>query len=150
MIAKLGIICAGFVLMLGVALCFSQATGHEQEAKQGDKQQEFAMHIEKANGYLREKKPALAIPEFEAAVAIDPENVDVQANLGVLLFFQVILFLTFAPHWLRANLPGSNLLELKKSGNLDWRRFKGCWEWPRAGRWILPMRAMTWKPLSPC
>src|SRR5258708_7001494 len=30
----------------------------------------------------------LAFPEFQAAVAMDPTNVDAQANLGVLLFFQ--------------------------------------------------------------
>jgi tetratricopeptide (TPR) repeat protein len=78
MMAKLAI--TGFVLLLGATLCLSQATE--------DKQQEFAAHIQKADGYLRAKQPALAIPEFEAAVAIDPENVDAQANLGVLLFFQ--------------------------------------------------------------
>jgi Tfp pilus assembly protein PilF len=120
MIAKLGIICAGFVLMLGVALCFSQATGHEQEAKQGDKQQEFAMHIEKANGYLREKKPALAIPEFEAAVAIDPENVDVQANLGVLLFFQGKAADSI-PHF-RAALAARKLAGLKLAGAQEERQ----------------------------
>jgi len=80
MIAKLGMAPAGFVLLLGAALCFSQATQ--------EKQQEVAAHIQKADGYLREKQPALAIPEFQAALAIDPENVDAQANLGVLLFFQ--------------------------------------------------------------
>ncbi len=78
MISKLGI--AGFVVLLCAAWCLSQSTG--------GKQQEFAAHIRKAEGYLREKQPALAIPEFQAAVAIDPENVDAQANLGVLLFFQ--------------------------------------------------------------
>ena len=88
MIAKRGIASAGFVLLLGVTLCFCQATGNKQEVTQEDKQQEFAAHIQKARGYLDEKQPALAIPEFEAAVAIDPENVDAQANLGVLLFFQ--------------------------------------------------------------
>src|SRR5271167_4128077 len=80
MIAKVGIVSAGFVLLLGATLCLSQAAE--------DKQQEFAAHMQKAHGYLDEKQPALAIPEFQAAVAIDPENVDAQANLGVLLFFQ--------------------------------------------------------------
>lgn len=85
MIAKLGIASAWFVvfwfaLLPGAALCLSQTNE--------DQQQEFASHIQKAHQYLDEKKPALAIPEFKAAVAIDPNNVDAQANLGVLLFFQ--------------------------------------------------------------
>jgi Tfp pilus assembly protein PilF len=88
MIATRGIASAGLVLLLGVGLCFAQATGDKQEVTQKDKQQEFAAHIQKARGYLDKKQPALAIPEFEAAVAIDPENMDAQANLGVLLFFQ--------------------------------------------------------------
>jgi tetratricopeptide (TPR) repeat protein len=78
MIAKVGM--AGFVLLAGASLCLSQGTE--------DKQQESAAHIQKAHSYLDQKQPALAIPEFQAAVAIDPENVDAQANLGVLLFFQ--------------------------------------------------------------
>src|ERR1700686_1590244 len=78
MIWKLGVV--GFVLVMGAAFSLSQAAI--------DKQQEFAAHMQKAHGYLREKQPALAIPELQAAVAIDPDNVDAQANLGVLLFFQ--------------------------------------------------------------
>jgi Tfp pilus assembly protein PilF len=84
MMAKLGIAVAGFVLVLAPASCLSQANS----AAQGDNQQQFAEHIQKAHGYLDAKQPALAIPEFQAAVAIDPKNVDAQANLGVLLFFQ--------------------------------------------------------------
>lgn len=85
MMAKRGMASAGWVLLLCAAACLSQATGG---GKLEDKQQEFAAHIQKARGYLDAKQPALAIPEFQAAVAIDPENVDAQANLGVLLFFQ--------------------------------------------------------------
>jgi len=80
MIAKRGITFAGFVLLLVASLCLSQTTE--------GKQQEFAAHTQKAKSYIDKKQPALAIPEFQAAVAIDPENVDAQANLGVLLFFQ--------------------------------------------------------------
>ena len=80
MIAKLGLASAGFALLLCATLCLSQASE--------DKRQEFSAHMQKAHGYLDEKQPLLAIPEFQAAVAIDPENVDAQANLGVLLFFQ--------------------------------------------------------------
>jgi Tfp pilus assembly protein PilF len=82
MIAKLGIAVAGFVL--AALPCMPQEAGVRQE----DKQKQFATHIQKAHGYLDAKQPALAIPEFQAAVAIDPGNVDAQANLGVLLFFQ--------------------------------------------------------------
>ena len=46
-----------------------------------------AVHQQKADQYLREKRPDLAIPEFAAVVAADPNNLDAQANLGVLLFF---------------------------------------------------------------
>jgi tetratricopeptide (TPR) repeat protein len=45
-------------------------------------------HEQRANEYLREKKPELAIPELRAALADDPTNLNAQANLGVLLFFQ--------------------------------------------------------------
>jgi tetratricopeptide (TPR) repeat protein len=44
-------------------------------------------HQQKADQYLREKRPDLAIPEFAAVVAAEPKNLDAQANLGVLLFF---------------------------------------------------------------
>jgi len=78
MILKLGI--AGLALLLAAASSLAQANG--------DQQQEFAAHIQRAKGYLDQKQPALAIPELQAAVAIDPTNADAQANLGVLLFFQ--------------------------------------------------------------
>ena len=45
-------------------------------------------HAQRANQYLQANQPAKAIPEFEALVAAQPENVDAQANLGVLLYFQ--------------------------------------------------------------
>jgi predicted Zn-dependent protease len=51
-------------------------------------QSEFYDHIHKAQAYLNEKRPDLAIPEFEAAAALQPDSVETQANLGVLLFFQ--------------------------------------------------------------
>lgn len=38
--------------------------------------------------YLREKRPDLAIPELQDVVRLDPNNVEAQANLGVLLFFR--------------------------------------------------------------
>lgn len=71
---------AGIVLFLGAVSCVSQVTG--------DKQKELAAHIQKAGDYLRDKRPDLAISELQAAVVIDPENVETQGNVGVLLFFQ--------------------------------------------------------------
>ncbi|MEO6817239.1 MAG: tetratricopeptide repeat protein [Edaphobacter sp.] len=45
-------------------------------------------HEQKAHELLSQKKPTLAAKEFAAVVALDPNNIDAQANLGVLLFFQ--------------------------------------------------------------
>lgn len=53
-----------------------------------DQQASVAEHIRKARGFLDEKRPDLAIPELQAAVAIDPSNAETQGNLGVLLYFQ--------------------------------------------------------------
>jgi tetratricopeptide (TPR) repeat protein len=53
-----------------------------------ERQPSFARHIQNAQKYLAEKRPDLAIPELQAAAAIDPENVETQGNLGVLLYFQ--------------------------------------------------------------
>jgi tetratricopeptide (TPR) repeat protein len=53
-----------------------------------DAQSTYAAHAAKAQSYLRENRPDLAIPELQAAVAAKPESVDARGNLGVLLFFQ--------------------------------------------------------------
>jgi Tfp pilus assembly protein PilF len=45
-------------------------------------------HEQRAHEFLSQKKPVLAAKEFAAVVALDPNNIDAQANLGVLLFFQ--------------------------------------------------------------
>jgi cytochrome c-type biogenesis protein CcmH/NrfG len=73
--------CISAVLFLLLAGCpgWSQSAG-DQEA--------FAGHIQKAHAFLSQKRPDLAIPELQAAAAINPENVETQANLGVLLYFQ--------------------------------------------------------------
>jgi len=68
------------VLLSAAVLCFSQSAEQSQAS--------FAAHVRKAQEYLGEKRPDLAILEFQAAVSIDPENVETQGNLGVLLYFQ--------------------------------------------------------------
>ncbi len=55
---------------------------------QGDAHpQSLVAHRQKAQQYLAEKRPDLAIPELRQVVALDPSDVDAQANLGVLLYF---------------------------------------------------------------
>lgn len=49
---------------------------------------QIARHSQKAQQYLREKRPDLAIPELKAVVHLDPDNLEAEANLGVLLYFQ--------------------------------------------------------------
>jgi Tfp pilus assembly protein PilF len=45
-------------------------------------------HVRRANQFLTAQRPDKAIPEFAAALAADPTNLDVKGNLGVLLYFQ--------------------------------------------------------------
>lgn len=58
-----------------------------QQATAGSSAEATRAHQQKADQYLREKRPDLAIPEFAAVVKAEPNNIDAQANLGVLLFF---------------------------------------------------------------
>jgi len=68
------------LLCAGVPACFSQSAPSTE--------QQIRSHSQQAQQYLKENKPDLAIPEFKALVALEPNNVDAQGNLGVLLFFQ--------------------------------------------------------------
>jgi tetratricopeptide (TPR) repeat protein len=72
-------ICA-LVLVLVLSLpLLSQVAGSQDQV---------AQHSRQAQQYLAQHRPDLAIPEFKALVALNPKNLDAQANLGVLLFFQ--------------------------------------------------------------
>ncbi len=66
---------------IGFGLMLQQATTGSPSSQQ------TRSHQQKADQYLHEKRPDLAIPEFAAVVAAEPQNLDAQANLGVLLFF---------------------------------------------------------------
>jgi tetratricopeptide (TPR) repeat protein len=76
-IGLLGIV---FFSFLGALQCVSQSTA--------SRPREIASHARQAQEFLKEQRPDLAIPEFRAIVALDPNNVDARGNLGVLLFFQ--------------------------------------------------------------
>ena len=52
--------------------------------------QQIEMHSRKAQTYLQQKQPELAIPELQAVVALDPKNADSQGNLGVYSIFAAI------------------------------------------------------------
>src|SRR6266403_2400410 len=70
-----------FSLLLATATsCISQTAPSPQ--------QQIQEHTRKAQEYLRENRPDLAVPEFKAIVALEPNNADARGNLGVLLFFQ--------------------------------------------------------------
>ena len=68
----------GFALLLTATLCLSQTTPNQQ----------LASHLQKAQTALHQNRPDLAIPELQAALALEPANLEIRANLGVLLFFQ--------------------------------------------------------------
>ncbi len=75
-----------YLALGGIGFLLSPALHFAQTAN--DKQSQIEEHSRKAQEYLREKQPGLAIPELEALTALDPENVEAQADLGVLMFFQ--------------------------------------------------------------
>ncbi|HEX4156013.1 MAG TPA: tetratricopeptide repeat protein [Acidobacteriaceae bacterium] len=83
MACKIFAIVAGSLLVVGLR---GQAQAVNQRAP--DTQAEYAAHMARAQDDLRARRPDLAIPELEAAVKLEPANIDTQANLGVLLFFQ--------------------------------------------------------------
>jgi tetratricopeptide (TPR) repeat protein len=53
-----------------------------------DVRQKIGALEQQAQKYLQEQKPQLTIPILREIVSLDPKNLNAQANLGVLLFFQ--------------------------------------------------------------
>ncbi len=51
-------------------------------------QQQIESHLRQAQEFLKTNRPDFAAREFNAILALDPNNVDARANLGVVLFFQ--------------------------------------------------------------
>ena len=53
-----------------------------------DVQHRVAALEQQAQKYLQDQKPQLAIPVLREIASLDPNNLNAQGNLGVLLFFQ--------------------------------------------------------------
>jgi tetratricopeptide (TPR) repeat protein len=73
-----------FLLLLGMGGTAANAA----QSGDGSAVQQVQQHEQRAHQLLNEKKPELAVKEFAAVLAVDPHNLDAQANLGVLLYFQ--------------------------------------------------------------
>src|SRR6266700_2985636 len=73
-----------FLLLLSMGGVVAEAA----QSGNGSAAQQVQLHEQRAHQLLNEKKPELAIKEFTAVLEADPHNLDAQANLGVLLFFQ--------------------------------------------------------------
>jgi Tfp pilus assembly protein PilF len=57
-------------------------------AQQTEANVQIVTHLSRAQQFLAEQKPALAIQEYQAVLAISPDDAEAHANLGVVLFFQ--------------------------------------------------------------
>src|SRR5580704_12296394 len=73
------------VLLSAILLCVRAAANSQTPPSH---QQQIESHKAKAQQLLSQNKPDLAVPEFKAIVALEPNNVDARGNLGVLLSFQ--------------------------------------------------------------
>ena len=71
------------------AICQAPSSGAPtQTVQQPNTEDEAHSHAQAAQQYLREHKPELAIPELRKLVALEPNDVEARANIGVLLFFR--------------------------------------------------------------
>jgi Tfp pilus assembly protein PilF len=73
--------------IIAVAVFLFAATSLFSQAAD-EKQQQIQAHSRQAQQYLQNKRPDLATGEFKAILALDPDNLDAQGNLGVLEYFQ--------------------------------------------------------------
>jgi len=82
--------------VLFLALAFVSPLAAVAQAAQS-KRDAVQQYLRNAERDLAQKRPDLAVPQLEAALALDPSNTDAQANLGVLLYFRGD-FVNAAPH----------------------------------------------------
>lgn len=79
------VLCSLLLLPLHAVSSAGQAgTPHTAASRQ----QQASQHIRASQQYLEQRRPDLAIPELQKAVALEPRNADARGNLGVLLFFR--------------------------------------------------------------
>lgn len=79
------VFCAGICVWVAVTpQAFSQAKPQSLPGKQ----QQTESHSRRAQEFLRNGQADLAVGEFRAILALDPNNVDARGNLGVTYFFQ--------------------------------------------------------------
>src|ERR1700756_1750666 len=73
---------------LVVLLLLGAPSSITAQSTASSKAQQVQMHEQKARELISQKKPELAAKEYAAILVLDPQNVNAQANLGVLLYFQ--------------------------------------------------------------
>src|ERR1039458_1501763 len=81
------VVCTGIcVWFLVTPPAFPQSSPKPQSVP--GKQQQIESHSRHAQEYLRQGQADLAVGEFRAILALDPNNIDARGNLGVTYFFQ--------------------------------------------------------------
>ena len=69
-------------LAIAISFCLYSLQGVSQTAPDTVRR-----HTQAAQQDMQQKHPELAVGEYETALAIDPQNSDAHANLGVLQYF---------------------------------------------------------------
>jgi tetratricopeptide (TPR) repeat protein len=78
----------GCAPILALALLAPMALGAQDFQHQQEVQQKVGALEQQVQKYLQQQKPELAIPVLREIVSLDLNNINAQANLGVLLYFQ--------------------------------------------------------------
>jgi tetratricopeptide (TPR) repeat protein len=73
-------------LLIGFAVLIHLPVAAQRDADAQD--EAIPSRLQRAQQLLAEQKPQLAIQEYRAILLIRPENLEAQANLGIVLFFQ--------------------------------------------------------------
>ena len=74
------------LLLLVAVTAFHALPAQQTERNAQDSQ--ITSHLQRAQQLLAEQNPVSAIQEYQAVLKIHPDNLEAQANLGIILFFQ--------------------------------------------------------------